>query len=156
MKDCSEIVPEIVAAVVELFTDMIMMDICQDGGPLPKPGLLKDSITGMVGLAGTHRGMLAVHIPRELALAITTSFLGMEVDKINEDVQDAIGEIANMLGGSMKNILSAKGKDIQLSLPTTIFGAEYSLVSRAEVDVLVIPFKTEVGTLMVELEIAKG
>lgn len=156
MEEFSEIVPEIVDAVVELFTGMVMMDICQDGEPLMKPGTMKDSITGMVGLAGTHKGMFAVHIPRELALAITTSFLGMEVEEINEDVQDAIGEIANMLGGSMKSILSNKGKDIQLSLPTTISGEEYRFVSQAEVGVVVIPMKAQAGTLMVHLELEKS
>lgn len=151
-----EIVPEIVDAVEELFTSMIMMDICQDGAPVAQPDLMKDSITGMVGFAGTHKGMLAVHVPGELAMAITTSFLGMDVDEINEDVQDAIGEIANMLGGSVKSILSDKGKNIQLSLPTTIFGKEYNFVSQPEVGVVVIPMKTQAGILRVQLELEKG
>lgn len=156
MEELSEIVPEIVDAVAELFTDMIMMDICQVGEPLAAPGIIKDSITGMVGLAGTHKGMLAVHISRELALAITTSFLGIEVDEIDEDVQDAIGEVANMLGGSMKSLLSDKGEDIQLSLPTTIYGEEYSFVSQAEVGAVVIPMRAQSGTLMVQLELEMG
>ena len=51
---------------------------------------------GVIGLAGTHKGVLAIHIPNKVAMAITSSFLGMEVDEINEDVKDAVGELANM------------------------------------------------------------
>jgi len=153
--DFSELIPKIVDATVEIFTGMVMMDISQDGEPTDELGPMKDSITGMVGLAGTHKGMLAVHFPNSLALAITTSFLGMEVDEINEDVQDAVGEIANMLGGNVKTILSDKGKDIQLSLPSTISGEEYMFMSQNEADQVVIPFTAAAGTFHVELELAR-
>lgn len=48
---------------------------------------------------------------------ITGSFLGMEVEAINADVEDAIGELANMLGGNVKTILLENGRNINLSLP---------------------------------------
>ncbi|HEB70842.1 MAG TPA: chemotaxis protein CheX [Desulfobulbus sp.] len=155
MEDFSDIIPKIVDATREIFTGMVMMEISQDGGPLNELGIMKNSITGMVGLAGTHKGMLAVHFPNSLALAITTSFLGMEVEEINEDVQDAIGEIANMLGGNVKTILSDKGRDIQLSLPSTISGEEYSFMSQNEVDQIVLPFKAPAGVFFVELELER-
>ncbi len=155
MEDFSDIIPKIVDATLEIFTGMVMMEISQDGEPLEELGIMKNSITGMVGLAGTHKGMLAVHFPNSLALAITTSFLGMEVEQVNEDVQDAIGEIANMLGGNVKTILSDKGRDIQLSLPSTISGEEYSFMSQNEVDQIVLPFKAPAGVFFVELELER-
>ena len=155
MEDLSDIVSKIVDATVEIFTGMVMMEICQKGEPTGEIGPMKDSITGMVGLAGTHKGMLAVHFPNSLAYAITTSFLGMEVEEMNEDVQDAIGEIANMLGGNVKTILSDKGKDIQLSLPSTISGEEYTLMPQNDVDQVFIPFTAPAGTFHVELELER-
>lgn len=155
MEDFSDIIPKIVDATQEIFTGMVMMEISQDGEPLAELGIMKNSITGMIGLAGTHKGMLAVHFPNSLALAITTSFLGMEVEEMNEDVQDAIGEIANMLGGNVKTILSDKGRDIQLSLPSTISGEEYSFMSQNEVDQVVLPFKAPAGIFYVELELER-
>ena len=155
MGDFSDIIPKIVDATVEIFTGMVMMEICQNGEPGKDLGPLKNSITGMVGLAGTHKGMLAVHFPNSLALAITTSFLGMEVEEMNEDVQDAIGEIANMLGGNVKTILSDKGRDIQLSLPSTISGEEYSFMSQDEVDQVILPFQADAGVFFVELQLER-
>ena len=41
-----------------------------------------------------------------VAMTITGSFLGMDVEEMNEDVEDAVGELANMLGGDIKSALS--------------------------------------------------
>jgi len=151
----TEINDKLIESTIEIFTGMVMMEIAVGGEPLTKLGSLKKSITGMVGLAGTHKGVLAVHFPRQLALAVTSNFLGMEVTEINEDVQDAIGEIANMLGGNLKTILSDRGKDIQLSLPSTISGDEYALTSQAEVDQVILPFQAPEGMFYVEVELER-
>jgi chemotaxis protein CheX len=150
-----EISDKIIESVVEIFTGMVMMEISVAGEPVTNLGRLQQSITGMVGLAGTHKGVLAVHFPNQVAMDVTGSFLGMEVDEINADVQDAVGEIANMLGGNLKTILSDRGKDIQLSLPSTISGDEYSFSSQAEVDQIILPFKAPAGIFYVEVELER-
>lgn len=155
MNSFTDISGKLIESTIEIFTGMVMMDILVAGEPLETIGPLKQSITGMVGLAGTHKGVLAVHFPRAVALAVTSNFLGMEVEEINEDVQDAIGEIANMLGGNLKTILSDRGKDIHLSLPSTIFGDEYAFSSQAEVDQIILPFQTPAGMFYVEVELER-
>jgi len=148
-----EISDKIIESTIEIFTGMVMMDISVAGEPLQKLGPMKQSITGMVGLAGTHKGVLAVHFPKQIALDVTGSFLGMEVEELNEDVQDAIGEVANMLGGNLKTILSDRGKDIQLSLPSTISGEEYNFSSQAEAEQIILPFQAPSGIFYVEVEL---
>jgi len=111
------------------------------------------SVSGIVGLAGTHRGMLSIHAPDKVAMAITTCFLGMEIDSINEDVKDAIGELANMLAGSIKSVLSENGKDIQLSIPSAVHGQEYSIECLAESDWVIVPFTIPQGEFLVELQL---
>ena len=155
MDNIFEINDKIIESTIEIFTGMVMMEISVAGEPLTTLGPLKNSITGMVGLAGVHKGVLAVHFPKQVALDVTSSFLGMEVDDINADVQDAIGEIANMLGGNLKTILSDRGKDIMLSLPSTISGDQYSFTSQAEVDQVILPFQTPSGTFYVEVELER-
>jgi len=148
-----DVVPHVIDATREIFTGMIMMDVSQAGDPMDTLGSLDDSITGMVGLAGRYRGMLAVHFPRTLALAITSNFLGVEVDELNEDVEDAVGEIANMLGGNVKTFLSDEGKEIQLSIPSTISGENYTFLYQEDVNQVVIPFQAGEEIFHVELEL---
>ena len=149
-----DIQDKMVDAAKEIFSTMIMMEISLEE-TLDEHGPLKDTITAMIGLAGTRKGVLAIHFPFPVALAITSSFLMMDVTEINDDVHDAMGEIANMLGGNVKGILSEKGRDIDLSMPSTIAGSDYSFQSDKEVDKVILKFGTDKGSFMVELDLEK-
>jgi len=147
-----ELVPKLVETTEEIFTSMIMMSVRQEGEIRTELDPLRDSITGMVGLAGECKGMVAIHLPRSVACAITTNFLGIEVAEITEDVQDAVGELANMLGGNIKTHLGG-GKSIQLSLPSTVSGDEYAFEVPEQARRLIVPFATDGGHFFVELEL---
>ena len=146
---------KIIDATNEIFSSMVMMEVTVKGDIQSTLAPLENSITGVIGLAGTHKGVLAMHFPKPVAMAITGSFLGMDVDEINEDVEDAVGELANMLGGSVKSILSTKGRDIDLSLPSVISGANYDFQPTREIERVVIPFQCDAGDFIVELELEK-
>ncbi len=149
-----EIQDKMIDATKEIFSTMVMMDISLEE-VMESHGKLTDTITAMIGLAGTHRGVLAVHFPYSVAMAITSAFLMMDVEEMNDDVHDAMGEIANMLGGNVKTILSEKGRDIDLSMPSTISGSEYSFQSDNDVEKVIVRFGTEKGSFMVELDLEK-
>ncbi len=149
-----DIQDKMIEATREIFSSMVMMEITVKE-IMEEHGPLNDTITGMIGLAGTHKGVLAVHLPYSVAMAITSSFLMMDVEEINEDVHDAVGEIANMLGGNVKTILSENGRDIDLSLPSTISGSQYSFQSDKAVEKVIIEFDTGNGAFMVEMDLEK-
>ena len=145
----------VIDATREVFTTMVMMDPVDDY-PLQEPiTRFKCSITGMVGFAGTYSGVISIHCPVELALRITSSMLGMECNEVNDDLNDAIGEIANMLGGSVKQVLSKGGLDIKLSIPTVISGEDYTVNSLSDIDCVVIPFCIENNKFLVGLTLKK-
>ncbi len=146
---------KIVESTVEIFSTMVMMEVRENGEYNKQEPVMTDTISGVIGMAGTHKGVLAIHLPYGVAKSVTGSFLGMEVSEINEDVEDAVGELANMLGGSVKAILSGKGKDIDLSLPTTIMGSHYEFQPTKEVERLIIPFVCDVGEFIIEMQLEK-
>lgn len=136
-----EAVRETIAGITKgVFSTMVMLDVV-DEPPLDGPVLsFHETVTSMVGLAGSHSGILAIHCPKKLALLVTSNMLGMEVTEVDEDVNDAMGEIANMVGGDVKHIFSPKGADINLSIPTVIYGNDYALESISSAESLVMPF----------------
>jgi chemotaxis protein CheX len=150
-----DIKDKIVDAAKEIFSSMVMMDISVSEEDVDGRGKLKDTITGLIGLAGTHKGVLAIHIPHPVAKAITSSFLGIEVNEINSDVEDAVGELANMLGGNVKTVLTENGRDIALSLPSTISGSSYNFQPSKDVEKVVVRFSTEHGPFLIELQLEK-
>lgn len=150
-----ELREKIIESAKEIFTTMVMMDISAQEDVSTGPQSLVDSISGIIGLAGTYKGVLAIHLPQHVAIAITSSFLGMDVATMNEDVEDAVRELANMLGGNVKSILSEKGRDIDLSLPTTISGRHYDFHPTKEAERLIIPFRCDTGQFTIELQLEK-
>ena len=145
----------IIDATKEIFETMVMLDV-SPGSPLDeKVTSFKNSVSGMVGLAGVSKGMISIHTPDSVAMAITSSFLGMETTEINDDVKDAIGELANMLAGNIKMVLCGNGKDITLSIPSAVHGEEYTVNCLADSDWVTIPFSSPAGDFLVELQIAK-
>lgn len=146
----------VIDATQEVFETMIMLETT----PLPPlPVLMSnfiDSVSGIVGFAGSSSGMVAIHAPTDVAIAITERFLGLEVDSCSDDVTDAFGELANMLAGSVKMELDESGGNISLSVPSYVFGADYHIDCVAEADWVVIPFESDDGEFMVQLQVAKG
>lgn len=113
----------------------------------------KDCLTAMVGLAGTYNGLVSVHLPWPLALSFTSLMLGMEVKEIDDDVNDAMGEIANMVAGSFKQHLSKGGSDIQLSTPSVVNGSDYVVSSGSGLENITLKFATDEEWFMVSLSI---
>ncbi|BCG46183.1 Chemotaxis protein CheX [Citrifermentans bremense] len=138
-----------------VFSTMVMLDVV-DEPPLEEPVLnFHETVTSMVGLAGSHSGIVAIHCPKKLALMVTSNMLGMEVTDVDEDVNDAMGEIANMVGGDVKHIFSPKGADINLSIPTVIYGSDYALESISNSDALVMPFVCGEERFLLSFKIGK-
>ncbi len=145
----------VIDATKEVFSTMVMMEL-EDSFPLNEPvNTFQCSVSGMVGMAGTYTGILAIHCPQSFAIRITSNMLGMEVDEVGEDVNDALGEIANMLGGYVKMVLSKGGMDINLSIPTVISGEEYSINAMSDSDCVVVPFTHDTERFLVSLKLRK-
>ena len=151
----AELAKRVIEATKEVFTTMVMMEL-EDHYPLREPVTrFHCSISGMVGLAGMYSGILSIHCPQTLALRITSNMLGMDVEEIGEDACDALGEIANMLGGHVKQVFSKGGLGLNLSIPTVITGEDYCVNCMADKDCVIIPFSWEGESFLVGLTLRK-
>jgi chemotaxis protein CheX len=143
---------DIIDATTDVFSTMLMMDLVA-GDPIDgKGGEISSNITSMLGLGGDIRGMLAVHCPAMVAMAITGGFLGMDVDEVNEDVKDAIGEVANMVAGNMKVAFAGDDLKVELAIPTSIVGESYRVGGMLGARRVAVPFSMERGQFLVELK----
>ena len=146
---------KIVEATTEIFETMIMVEVTP-GQPLTEHiSRFECSMSAMVGFAGFKQGNLTIHAPDQVAKGLTQDFLGMEVNEINEDVQDAMGELANMLAGSLKPFIASNGERVELSLPSVVHGEQYTLTVVNEAEWVMIPFTVSHGDFLVGLELKK-
>lgn len=141
----------IVNGAEEIFSTMLMMEVGSTVLTGEKSVDIVSNITSMIGLGGRIRGMLAVHCPAETARRITSSFLGMEVTELDDDVKDAIGEIANMMAGNLKESFAGGGVDIELAIPTSTIGDTIKLRGVAGATRHLVAFTCDAGPFWVEL-----
>ncbi len=143
---------DIINAATDVFSTMLMIDLVA-GEPIEGAGgEVISNITSMLGLGGDIRGMLAVHCPAVVAMAITSGFLGMDVDSLNEDVKDAIGEIANMIAGNLKSSFAGYDVKVELAIPTSIVGESYRVGGMLGTRRVAVLFGMESGQFLVELK----
>jgi chemotaxis protein CheX len=55
--------------------------------------------------------------------------LGMEITEFDQDTKDAIGEVTNMIAGSLKNKVVDKFGEMHLSVPIVVAGAGLTISS---------------------------
>jgi len=90
--------------------------------PLPGRDVPVDTeVLASVQITGTWQGAIVVTCSRALADAVTAAMFGMDVGEAGQaELEDAMGEIANMIGGNIKNRMPVPSS---LSLPTVAVGA---------------------------------
>jgi len=102
---------------------------------------LVSDITGTIGIAGDISGTISLRFPKELACRVASTFVGEEINEINHDVMDAVGELANIIAGSSKGILVETQKiDFKLAIPTTIMGKGHILGYPGGSSIVIVPF----------------
>ena len=67
-----------------------------------------------------------------------------------QDVQDAVGEITNMVSGQARAGLAEMGITLQGSTPTVVLGEKHIIRHTANAPITVIPFSTNAGDFTVE------
>ena len=110
-------------------------------------------VTAMVGLAGQLCGVLSVRCDHRAAALMTSKMLGVELDKVGEQVSDALGEVCNMVAGNFKNKIAGLAEGCMLSPPTVVTGSDYTLHSVAESPGLEIMLLFERMPMLISLQI---
>ncbi len=142
----------IIDGTEEVFSTMLMVEL-ETGKPINgKGGEVESNLTSMLGLGKDIKGMLAVHCPAVVAKDITGTFLGLEVQELDDDVKDAIGEIANMVAGNLKIFFQEHDINIELAIPTTIVGKSFRTAGMSGATRVAVPFTMNGATFLIELK----
>jgi chemotaxis protein CheX len=95
---------------------------------LKKPNSpMSGDVSSVISLFGDLSGTCAISFPRSLAVKlISKMMMDDSLDDVNEDVQDGIGELANLVAGGAKSSLhKIMGTTTKISTPTIITGLKH-------------------------------
>ncbi len=134
-----DVASEILKAAQDVFLTMLMVELESEDAIYNKQADINANLTSMIGLGGGIRGVLAIHCPANVAKAITGNFLGMEIEELNDDVKDAIGEIANMVAGNLKVVYATINVNIELAIPTSVVGESFNVCGAAKAQRVIVP-----------------
>jgi chemotaxis protein CheX len=117
--------PELTEITERVWASLVEMPLMprQPGQPAPAAGAR--TFTGCVQITGAWEGAVTVHCSGELAKFLTAAMFMIEPEATTpEEVADALGELANMVGGNVKALLP---EPCRISLPAVADGMDYRL-----------------------------
>ncbi len=136
--------------VREIFSTMIGANISLAKAAITET-TFKDYVTAMVGFSGSYNGMISINTSQKLAMTFASLMLGMEVAEFDDDVRDALGEIANMTAGSFKHHFEKDGHEVRLSTPSVISGKECSMNVGSTPNALTLMFESNAEQFLVSV-----
>jgi chemotaxis protein CheX len=147
-----EITAVIRTATQELFSTMLNLPLeplASFQEATTKPPSSQDGVEALVGIAGSWTGTGRICCTSKLACTLAGAMLMMTCESLNEDVLDAMSEIANMIIGNVKTELEERLGPLGLSIPTVIFGRNYKTRSAGVSSWVVVPFMCKGDTLQI-------
>jgi len=108
--------------------------------PTHEPG----TITGVLGVHGKATGFLILNVCEPVAKALTSGFLQEEVDALNSQVVDTVGELTNLVAGGLKKRVADTPWAFQsVTVPSVIIGHNYQIAYAKGITYLAATFEQE-------------
>lgn len=139
-KDLRELVATIWSATLGL-------ELTEPGASVAPPS--EHTLCGCINLSGAWVGLATVSVSESLARRVTSNMFDAPAEGLTmEELHDALGEIANMIGGGVKGLLPGP---IQLSLPSVVSGVNISLSSPGGVVVSEVKLQSNGSSIVVQV-----
>lgn len=138
----AEHVNPFIKATVDTFATIVDMKITPGKVQLKSASKTNYDVSGIIGISGGAKGTVALSFPRMVALPVVRAFTGEKVVTNNQMV-DAIGEVANIVAGAAKKDLAQY--KILISLPTVVMGDKHEVAGPVDSINLIVPFECPAG-----------
>lgn len=117
---------------------------------------LSVDISGFIGLVSKQiSGTLALSFPTGTFLSVISRMLNEPYHQILPEIQEAAGELANIICGQVISQLSLEGYNFMPSMPTVVVGENHCVTTLSQSPTVVIPFNSELGKFYLSLCIKK-
>ncbi len=109
-------------------------------------------ISGIIGLSGNAVGTIVLSLSEDVAKQAASVMLMTEMKTIDDDVVDAVGELANMVAGAAK--VELEKYELSISLPNVVTGPDHHVRFPSDVTPFCVPFDTDFGPMALEVGFA--
>lgn len=142
-------------AAQEVFSTMLGMDASQLPPRAESPvGVDGERVVALIGIAGDYIGTGMIGCSPKMACKVSSVMMMADYTAVGVEVLDAMGEIANMIFGNVKTALENQMGALGLSIPTVVFGRNFSTRSMGNQSWINVPLKVEEEEMEVRFCIA--
>lgn len=106
-----------------VFDTMLQVPIAPLAEPAAAPASGDDAVMALIGVTGAWTGSGSVRCSAALARRLSGQLLMTTFAAVDADVLDAMGEIANMIIGNVKEDVAPELGPLGISTPTVVHGA---------------------------------
>jgi len=150
----SELVAAITVATQEVFSMMLGLELAAGEPSTGHSAGTESGVLALVGLAGPWMGTGSLTCSPHMACRVASQMLMAEYASVNDDVLDAVAEVANMVIGNVKTILERTVGNMALSTPTVIYGRNFETRRVGGQEWISVPFPCEGEDIRVQLCLA--
>lgn len=136
-------------SVVNTFRTMLNAEVRRGELKLSDPTKRSYPISGVIGLTGNAVGTVVINMSEEVAMRAASTMLMDDIREVNDDVLDAVGELANMIAGQAKAELEEF--DLSVSLPNVVTGKDHVVRFPSKSAPICVPYDTDLGPLLLEV-----
>jgi chemotaxis protein CheX len=152
MMDESAIVNGLQEATEEVFSTMLALEVVfGESYTEINPMGQSEAIIAVIGLAGEWIGTASICCSAAMGCRMASQMLATEFAEVNEEVLDAISEVANMIIGCFKTAAEDHLGPLGLSIPTVIYGLSFSARSPGRERWIVVPLSCGDDTVKVKI-----
>lgn len=149
-----EIGDAIHAAAEEVFSVMLGIDLVPGEPQTGQAGQDHSGVVAVLGLTGAWGGSGQISCESALARQMASRLLMSEYDTVDEDVLDAVAEVANMIVGNVKTSLERSLGPMGLSAPAVFFGGDFETRVVGKPNMVLVPFECAEGNMTVQIAVA--
>jgi chemotaxis protein CheX len=136
---------------VEVLTTMAFIKPRAGKPYLKKDFIAKGDVSGIIGISGDVKGSLALSFSATCVLKIVSNMLGEEHTSIDGDIQDAVGEMTNMISGAARKKIEGLGFKLFAAIPTVVSGKNHTITHVMGGPSIIIPFETDDGPFVLDV-----
>ncbi len=91
-----------IKATKDVLAAMAALEVVAGTPYIKKDKMARGDVSAVIGITGEKHGTFSISFDRKTAVHIVKQMLGDAIEDILQDVQDAVGEITNMISGQAR------------------------------------------------------
>lgn len=144
------VINHFVGSATKVFDTMLSCQIRRTSLSLKTNNAAPHEVSAIIGLTGKISASIVLSMSESLALKAAGAMMFTEYSKVDFEVSDAIGELANMIVGGAKMRMADMNLNLSLGLPNVLVGVK-SIFFPSGVKPLSIGFDSAWGPMALEV-----